>query len=148
MYVNPELTTAMSLASGSSFSDDVKSTNEDGMLLNYNDYLIKSVHERRYSVIMKKLSDDIINQWTGKYHIGHSLTRIPDLKTKGVKMVQQNPLRIRKALKVLSQMIHQMPRILPTQDNEPCNHGKGPMLVIDPGELILLMFSIEVNVQL
>ena len=65
-YINPELTPSTSPVPGSTSSDDMKSTNDDNMLLNYNDFLIKSVHERRYSVIMKKLSDDIINQWTGK----------------------------------------------------------------------------------
>ena len=44
----------------------MKSANEDEKLLDYDEFLIKSVHERRYSVITKKLSLDIINQWTGR----------------------------------------------------------------------------------
>ena len=46
--------------------NDMKSVNREEKLLNYKDFLIKSVHERKYSVITKKLSLDIINQWTGR----------------------------------------------------------------------------------
>ena len=63
----------------------MKSTNDDTMLLNYNDFLIRSVHERRYSVITKKLSDDIINQWTGKVPHWTSLDPYSSLEDEGSK---------------------------------------------------------------
>ena len=89
--INIELMPAISTAPGSSSSDDMKSANEDSMLLNYNDFLIKSVHERKYSAITKKLSDDISG--LVKYHIGHALTLIPTLMMRGAKMVMQNHRR-------------------------------------------------------
>ena len=46
--------------------NDVKSANSEEKLLNYDDFLIKSVDERKYGGIMKELSLDIINQWTGR----------------------------------------------------------------------------------
>ena len=81
--INPELTPSTSPVPGSMSSDDMKSTNNDSMLLNYNDFLIKSVHERRYSVITKKLSDDIINQWTGKVPHWLHLDPYSDLEDEG-----------------------------------------------------------------
>ena len=45
--------------------NDVKSLNSENAL-DYNDYLLNTMTQRRYSVVVKKISVQEINRWTGK----------------------------------------------------------------------------------